>query len=235
MRVTVLGLIASSLIVSLPALAQEPPPPEAPPPAAAPPPPPPAAAMVAPAMASGRFGGAGQLVLSVDLPFTNSAPQFAVLHETETMDGPSETVFVIQPSLDYFVIPNLTIGGTLGLTYIKESLMGTDVNVTQVSVIARVGYNLSLSDVVSIWARAGFGYVHASSDSGGSSATVSSTVVIVEAPVLFHPAPHFFLGAGPTFETELSSSLSSGGASMDQPKTTAFGLTAMIGGYFGGM
>ena len=234
MRVTVLGLIASSLIVSLPALAQEPPPPEAPPPAAMPPPPPPAPAMVAPAMAAGRFGGQGQLVLSVGLPFQNGGPQLAILHETMTMDGPTETVFAIQPALDYLVVPNLTIGGALGLTYLKESLTGTDISVTQITVIARVGYNVPLSDVVSIWLRAGFGYTHASSDSSGTSATASSTVLILEAPVLFHPAPHFFLGVGPLFETELSSSVSSGGTSMDQPKTTAYGLSAVLGGYFGG-
>jgi Outer membrane protein beta-barrel domain len=239
MKVLALVLTAASVVISVPALAQEPPPPEAAPPPAAPPPPPPAAyAPPAPAAApmdAGRFGGAGQFVVSVDLPFTNSAPQFAIVHETQSMSGPSATVFEIAPSLDYVVAPNLTIGATLGVARLSESLNGSDFTVTSVTVVARVGYNVPFSDAVSIWPRAGFAYAHSSSDSGGASASSSQTALVLEAPILIHPASHFFLGAGPIFQTQLSSSAESGGISQDQPKNTDVGVSAMVGGYFGGM
>jgi hypothetical protein len=182
-----------------------------------------------------RFGGAGQIVVAVDLPFNNSAPQFALIRESQSMSGPTSTIFAIAPSLDYFVIPNLTIGAMLGVSRASESLSGSDTTSTTVTIMPRVGYNAPISDLISIWLRAGFAYLHSSADSGGTSLTLSQTAVVLEAPLLFHPAPHFFLGAGPIFQTQLSNSESGGGLSMDQPKRTDFGIEAMIGGYFGGM
>jgi hypothetical protein len=186
-------------------------------------------------MDGSRFGNPGQFVVSVDLPFTNSAPQFAILHETQSMSGPTATVFAIAPSLDYVVAPGVTIGATLGVARLSESLNGADFSATSVTVVARVGYNAAFSDLVSIWPRAGFAYAHSSSDSGGSSASTSQTALVIEAPILIHPASHFFLGAGPIFQTQLSSSAESGGISQDQPKNTDVGISAMVGGYFGGM
>jgi hypothetical protein len=45
------------------------------------------------------------------------------------------------------------------------------------------------------------------------------------APLLFHPANHFFLGLGPSFALDL---FGSGSA----PKATVFGLRSLVGGYF---
>ena len=51
-------------------------------------------------------------------------------------------------------------------------------------------------------------------------------------PFLYAPAPHFFLGGGPLFRTDLSSSVSSGNVSGDGEKLTAFGVSFLVGGYF---
>ena len=250
MKVLALVLTAASIAISVPALGQEPPPPEAAPPPAPPPPPPgyPPPAAYPPAgypppvpaaapmeMNTSRFGGAGQITVAIDLPFGNSAPQFAILRESQTMGNPTTTVFAIGPSLDYFVIPNLSIGALLGVAYATASLNGTDASSTTLTVEPRVGYNIPASDLVSIWLRAGFAYLHSSSDSGGSTFSTSRSELILEAPVLFHVASHFFLGAGPVFQTMLSNNAESGGTSTPQAKATDIGIEAMVGGHFGGM
>ena len=232
MRAKVLSAATLCTLLSAPALAQEPPPPaggEMPPPSS----PPPVAAGGA-AMAAG-FGEQGQIALSVDLPFTNSAPQLAIVRESQSMGGSSTTVVAIAPSADYFVIPNLSIGGIIGVaTGSTDVGGGVSADTTKFIISPRIGYVVRLADSLSLWPRLGIQYVHTSLSSGGQSATESSVPLIVDVPVLWHPVPHFFMGAGFLVATELTNSGSSGGVSMDQPKTTDIGLEAMIGGYFGG-
>lgn len=177
-----------------------------------------------------RFGAQGQMAISVDLPLTNEAPQFAILHESTSMGGDSSTRVAIMPSLDYFVAPNISIGGQLGIDYTTTSPAGggPSTSATVLQVEARVGYNLALGDMASLWPHVGIAYVHASGSGGGSSAYL--VPIVVTAPFLWHPTPHFFLGAGPVFTTSLVAK--SGGN--DLPKTTDFGIQALIGGSFGG-
>ena len=49
-------------------------------------------------------------------------------------------------------------------------------------------------------------------------------------PVLFHPVPHFFIGGGPRFSTDLVSKYED----VDQATFSQFGVQTTIGGYFGG-
>lgn len=211
------------------ALAQEPPPVE-PPPAIAPPPAtaPPAAAAAGP-MSTGGFGSLGQIAISVDLPFTNEAPQFAIVHESVSNGGSSSTTINIQPSLDYFVAPNVSVGGEIGIAHGSATTFGsTGGSYTNFLLEIRGGYNLALNDMFSIWPHLGIGYQHVSFSDGGGSGYVIPLVVTV--PFLWHPASHFFLGLAPTLVTDLVSKFNS----MDGQKTTDIGLTAVLGGYFGG-
>src|SRR5262249_14422020 len=148
-----------------------------------------------------------------------------VIHSTETMGGPSETRVAFAPSVNYFVVPNLTIGAALSVASDSATQNGSSFSSTAITVLGRLGYNVPLGRIVSLWLRAGVGYLHNSVDSGSGSPslTLSSVILLVDAPILIHVAPHFFIGAGPVFLTELSSSASQGGMSMDQPKTTAYG------------
>ncbi len=225
-----LGITALLLAPALSAMAQEPPP--APAPAATEPPPAPAAPATPP-RASGGFGSAGQLVLSVDLPFTNEAPQFAIYHESVSMGGTSSTIIAIQPSADYFVIPNLSVGGAIGVAHGNGVAGVPDASGTAVLIEARVGYNIPLNEMFSIWPHIGIAYEHVSVDFTGGSGSGNRVPLVVTVPVLWHAADHFFVGLGPTLTTDLSYSISVGGQSMDQPKTTDVGLTAVLGGYFG--
>jgi hypothetical protein len=194
------------------------PPPTAPPPAA-------------PAASTGAFGSQGQVVLSIGLPFgfegqtLNGSPQFAIVHESVSMGGGSTTFVNIAPAADYFLSPNISVGGIIG--FASGNLGGVDV--TAFGIGARVGYNVPLADAWSIWPRLGLEYIHASASSGGNSASGYDIPLSIDVPILWHPAAHFFLGLGPVFSTELVSKTEG----VDQAKTTDIGINAVIGGYFG--
>jgi hypothetical protein len=225
-----LGITALMLAPAFSAMAQEPPPAPAatePPPATTPPP----AAPSGPA-GTGEFGSLGQIVVSVDLPFMNEGPQLAIVHESTSMGGSSSTAIAIQPSLDYFVAPHISVGGQIGIAHGSADIGAGygSATVTAFGVEVRGGYQLALTDSVSLWPRLGIGYTHNSYSSGGMDASGYELDLFVSVPVLWHPASHFFLGAGPALSTQLINKVES----MDQGKTTDIGLTALIGGYFGG-
>ncbi len=231
MKLRILATVALTTATLHSALAQEPvvEPTPGPSPPAAP------APMPAPAGEATGFGAVGQLVLSADLPFMHSGPQFAIVHESVSMSGGSATLVDIQPSLDYFVAPNFSIGALFGVEY--GSLDASDValpggaTVTAISVEGRVGYNVALGDGVSIWPRLGIGYEHVSVSTSGQPDTTSYVIPLsISVPVLWHPGGHFFIGAGPAFMTQLVYKTEG----TDNPKTTDYGITALVGGTIGG-
>jgi len=203
------------------ATAQEPPPPgyAPPPPGYAPPP---------PAAYGPSFGNAGQIAISDDL-------RAGLIYSTLSEGDASVTDLQLQPAIDYFVIPNLSIGGQLSIRYnTQDDGAGGNLNTTLVGVLPRIGYNIPLGSTVSIWPRLAFGYVHVSADTGVSgAASVSGYTVALEvfAPIIFHPAPHFFIGGGPLLSTDLVSKVED----TDVAKTTNIGVVSTLGGYFGGM
>ncbi len=183
---------------------------------------------------TGAFGSQGQIAISVDLPFMNEGPQLAIVHESNSMGGGSSTAIAIQPSLDYFIAPHISVGGQLGIAHGSSDVtvlgMTSSATVTTFGVEARGGYELALNDSVSLWPRLGIGYAH-NSYSGGGDASGYEIDLLVSVPVLWHPASHFFLGAGPALSTQLANKAE--GQSLS--KATDIGLTALIGGYFGGI
>jgi hypothetical protein len=231
-------VLALSMMVVAPAMAQD----EAPPPPPAEPatPPPAAAPATAPMAAMGgepaAFGTQGQIAISVDLPLTNEAPQLGLIHESTSMGGDSSTRVVVMPSIDYFVAPNVSVGGQVGIDYTTTSPAGggSSLSLTILQVEARVGYNLALGDMASLWPHVGIAYAHVSASSGGSSNSGYVVPLDVSVPVLWHPGHHFFLGAGPFLTTELVSKATVAGNTSSVGKTTDFGIQALIGGYIGG-
>lgn len=148
-------------------------------------------------------------------------------------DGSIDT-FRIAPSFDWLATKGLTVGAWL--VYEHLSSTGSD-SADDYGIIPRVGYVAELGPNVFIWPRFGIGYLHGLPDFVNipisSSISVNRVQLDVDLAILYSPAPHFFFGGGPLFRTDLSSSSdSSGGISVDTGKFTAFGLTALIGGYF---
>ena len=192
-----------------------------------------------PAATSPKLGVDGQLLLSIDLPFMNEGPQFAIVHESSTMNGLSSTRIVVQPSVDYFVAPCLSIGAQLGIDHVSIRIPPPPPGVeainasnggTTLSVEARVGYAVSIADTISIWPRLGLGYTHTSTGYVYSPAVTGYSVPLsLTVPFLWHPGSHFFVGAGPAFVTQLANK----SEGVSGPKTTDYGITALIGGAIG--
>jgi opacity protein-like surface antigen len=116
--------------------------------------------------------------------------------------------------VDYFVIPNVTIGAVVGLST-RSGRAAT----TAITLGARAGYNLQLGDRFSLWPTAGLNFAHFStSDNGGSD---SSTYFNLDVPFLFHVVPHFFLGIGPFLHVGLGDG-----------DPNVLGIQSLIGGWF---
>ena len=177
------------------------------------------------------FGAKGQISVNVDLPLTNDAPQLAILNTSYTMGQDSTTTVVIAPALDYFVAPNISIGGQLGYRHDSQTPAGSAISFTGTGFIigVRGGINIPLGSTLSFWPRLSLTY---SSWTGGGY-TDSAVPLAIFAPLLWHPASHFFIGGGPVFATELSHQSEAAGVSYAQPKRTDIGLQAIVGGYFG--
>lgn len=179
----------------------------------------------------GMFGKAGQIVISGDLELSFESRSFKA---PEGEDPESQTTITLAPALDYFVIDNLSIGGQIAFTRISQG----DDSAQLIGIGPRVGYNLGLTENISLWPRLHFRYSMVSLKSETvdpiTGATSTSEVdgnrmtIGIDAPILFHPAEHFFVGIGPFFAMDLSSKLDD----EDATKDTAFGLQTIVGGWF---
>jgi len=197
------------------------------PPAATPAPTPPASARRSPGAAA-EFGDAGQVVIAVDVPFQQEASQFGLVRSSVSMGYGTSTIVVVRPSADWFITPHVSLGALIGYARgdvaFGDAGLSSESSVTELSVGVRAGYDVHMSELVSIWGRLELIYAHISGAGSGY-----DLPVIVNVPILLHPVPHFFLGAGPMFSRDLVHNV--GGN--DVAKTTNYGLQGIIGGYLG--
>jgi hypothetical protein len=155
-------------------------------------------------------------------------------HFSSSQGDGSIDLFRLAPSFDWVATRGLTIGAWL--VYEHLSATGSE-SADDYGIIPRVGYVAELGPNVFIWPRLGIGYLHGLPDFVNipisSSVSVNRVQLDIDLAILYSPVPHFFIGGGPLFRTDLSSSADSGsGVSVDTGKFTTFGLTALIGGYF---
>jgi hypothetical protein len=194
------------------------------------------------------FGGAGQLVVSDDQPLGGGtfgasglgSPAPPASYSTVSFEfgalsnsGGSGTSFALAPAADYFVIPNLSVGGNILFGLLSPAHgNGPGTSYTIFGLEPRVGYNIPITDMMSFWPKVYFSYATASASNNGGSA--NSAAIGVFAPLMFVPATHFVLGIGPNFSTQLSSNVSPGGGgpSVSAAKLTQVGIQATIGGWF---
>ncbi|HEY4015689.1 MAG TPA: hypothetical protein VGM06_20255 [Polyangiaceae bacterium] len=152
------------------------------------------------------FGGtARELEHQGNFVITNNAG-FGVQHQ---VGGGNGTTFTLRPALDYFVIPNLSLGGAVEFDYATGNPNQTDFKLAP-----EIGYEVALTDTWSIWPKAALSL---SFPSPGD----PSVTLIISVPFLVHPAEHFFFGIGPGFSQGLTSN----------PSTFITG-DFLIGGYF---
>jgi len=167
-----------------------------------------------------QFAGKGQLAISSDAALSISNTSLSGANG-------STTTFQFAPAVDYFVIRNLSIGGSVLFNY---SSAGSG-HSTSFGVGPRVGYNFPLSDLVSVWPKAGMSISSTNQTidvvnpvtNTTSSTSASNTAIALNlfVPLMFHPAPHFFAGFGPFLDTDLSG----------DAKATTFGGKLTIGGW----
>lgn len=153
---------------------------------------------------SGVFGAEGQLAISSDAGLSISNTSF------DGVDG-STTNITLRPAVDYFVIDYLSIGGFVGLEH--NSTPGGDSTVFSIG--PRVGYNIPLSERVSVWPKLGFSFASTSQERDdvelpggvtidGDDDSSTSVQLNLFVPVMFHPVEHFFIGFGPALDQDLS-------------------------------
>lgn len=178
---------------------------------------------------AGVFGERGQIVISNDLVF--DGPAVNLFHESHSTTGASSTTaFQLRPEIDYFISPSVSVGGVLGVVRASDNSTNGG-SATTISLGARGGYNMPLTPMVSVWVRLGLSYERISfSGGGGPDVSAYKIPLSLFAAFLWHPIPHFFLGAGPAFATDLTSKVEGN----DADKVTDIGITSVIGGYFGG-
>jgi hypothetical protein len=168
-----------------------------------------------------RLGAAGQIAISDDL-------KIFVTRTSQTSNGinNSSTTYQLRPAVDYFVSQSLAIGAQVTLDYQTSD----NTHSTAIGLMPRVSYDFGVSSLLSIWPRLGLGYTYYSTGFGsGSPDTTGYRVVLdVFVPLVFHVAPHFFIGGGPFVQTDLVAKTES----MDVAKLTNNGLMSMLGGYF---
>ena len=114
------------------------------------------------------------------------------------------------PAADYFLIQNLSLGGSIGFDY--EKVKGDDS--VRFSIGPRVGYNFPFTNLLSFWPKLGFAYAYSSH--GGSAFAFN-----LFAPVMIHPTTHFFAGFGPFLDADLSGN----------DRVTIYGVKLSIGGW----
>lgn len=179
----------------------------------------------------GAFGKSGQIAISSD--FSLGFQSISI--KPPEGDSGSATRINFAPALDYFVADSISIGGQIEFTSTKVK---DGPETTEIAVGPRVGYNLGLTDKISLWPKVGFQYAMVTDKStnatGGTAENKGTKMTLgVMAPVLFHPAEHFFIGLGPVFSMDLSSKVKpDGGDEADGNKNTVIGLDSVVGGWF---
>jgi hypothetical protein len=156
------------------------------------------------------FGNQGQVAISGDFNI-----QFT--HRTEDEDS----VLELAPAIDYFIAPQLSLGGQVLFGYHKNG-PGSE---TAIGFGPRVGFNLALGPMFSLYPRLGFSYEHFTQSAGSVSASQNFLGLSAYAPFLWHPVPHFFIGLGPRL-----SGIVAGGESRD--RFLLIELLSTVGGYF---
>ena len=179
-----------------------------------------------------RFGDAGTVVLDAELDGYGFATSY------QGPNGASYDVFGVVAGVDYFIADHFSLGAILAARHSEaaglEVLTGagyTNHN-TRVSFGLRPAVEIPLGRVLSLYPRATLGFASESYDieSGGSAnkGTDDALYVDLYAPLLVHPARHFFFGLGPEVSTDLSRTVNPGNRSN---QSTYVGAGLLVGGW----
>ncbi|MEY4513832.1 MAG: hypothetical protein RLZZ450_5954 [Pseudomonadota bacterium] len=169
---------------------------------------------------SAGFGRTRQWAFSSDA-------SIQVQRTTQSDSSGSTTTLSLAPAADYFVLPNLSVGGSVGVYYAKAG----ESSGSRFTVGPRVGYNFEVSRLLSVWPKLGLNYAHTGGNAPQITNVNTGTVtgnndnnaiaISIFVPVMVHPAPHFFAGLGPFLESDLSG----------DNRATSWGIKLTMGGW----
>lgn len=154
-------------------------------------------------MISGVNSDRGRFVFRNDASFLGfgiGAPTTSIGVASASLKGAQfNPQFALAPSVDIFIIQNLSIGATIGVTFNKfgGGGIGGGADVFAFFFMPRIGYNIPLHNHFSFWPQFGAGIGIQSASAGGGSATNAMIPLDLYLPFLFHPVENFFLGIGP--------------------------------------
>jgi hypothetical protein len=218
------------------------------------------AVSLAPAVARAGDGAAPQVASPVEpqAPF-GTAGQWVVSGSSDiglqlsTFGGSSASRFsaTFSPGVDYFVARNLAVGLTLDFTYSFDKGYGADSSLvdtiaTTGSGGVRMAYNIPFGRRFSLYPRLALGAeaLHneqrlesgstlsiGASPLGATSTTQIGPWVEVYVPLLWQLAPHFFVGAGPSFYRDFGNVQ---GDPSGTGQRTEIELGFVVGGTWGG-
>jgi hypothetical protein len=162
----------------------------------------------APAADAGGFGAAGQLALSLG----PTADEHFFFHKNG-----GAWQLQLAPAADYFIAPHISVGGVVTYAHASGGPGTNGLGADTFGLAARAGYVLAINDKFGVWPLGGLALTYLSVNHMSQ----TDTWFTIFAPVLFHPAPHFFVGLGPNFRIHLSGH-----------DSTEYGVDSMLGGWF---
>jgi hypothetical protein len=177
-----------------------------------------------------RFGEAGEVVLSGELSASLDSLTYRGSDAQYVSAG-------FAPGFDVFVANHLSLGVDFAVSYGSTTGYGSDgsridYTTTSYGIAPRVGVDVPIASSLSLYPRAelGFGTLtqdETSTNSYENKHTISRVWVSLYAPLLVHPAPHFFVGFGPLVLHELSSS----DQYQKDNRRTTIGASLLLGGW----
>lgn len=176
---------------------------------------------VAPEGGEELFGQAGQITFDANF---RAAIEYEKQSGVSGSPEQSETSVVIQPSLLFFIAPNLAVGGAVSLVHVSSE---GDNSVTGFGIGPAAAFNVPLSPKVSLFPSLGLFYLHNSWTVNGADFSGYDLGLSLAAPLLLHPVPHLFFGVGPHLSYEFVSKIEGD----DAPKALNVGLFLTIGGW----
>lgn len=211
----------------------------------------------APARADSDFGRAGTLAISAERLFgfayssyvqeiagedvSTHQTVFSALYDASPSSGDLLLNAYTTPRIgaDYFVIPSLSVGGSLG--FASGSIGVDDNDVVSGNTVLfniRAGYAFMFTDIVGLWPRGGLTYVGARSEpeNGGNANSATAWAVTLEAPLVIAPIPHVAFLVTPFWDIGFAGSrdeeITEDTTLATDTTTHAIGVQAGITGYF---
>jgi hypothetical protein len=155
------------------------------------------------------FASARQWVFSTDA-------ELSLRRTTLTGQKGARTSLSIAPGVDFFILPNLSVGGGVGVIWIQ----GGDDHGYTITVGPRVGWNFEVGHNFSIWPKLGLSFAHTTIDD--ETASANGLAINLFAPIMMHPAKYFTVGFGPFLDADVSG----------RTRATTWGMKLTMGGWF---